>query len=130
MKKRRVLKILLPVLIVFVVGFAVMAFVMGNAHRSLIFESIEMSEVADGTYEGDAEAVLVYAKVAVTVQNHEIINVEILEHRNGMGSKAETITQDIMEQNTYEVDAISSATLSSDAIKSAVSKALKQGVRE
>jgi hypothetical protein len=43
-----------------------------------------------------------------------------------MGSKAESITETMVTRNSYDVDAVSGATLSSEAIKSAVSKALKK----
>ena len=54
----------------------------------------------------------------------------VIEHQNGLGAKAEAITEDIIAQNDYDVDGVSGATLSSEAIKSAVSKALKKGCPE
>jgi Uncharacterized protein conserved in bacteria len=61
------------------------------------------------------------------VIKHKIADITIIEHKNGLGSKAEAITDAMVEKNSYNVDAVSGATLSSEAIKSAVSKALKSG---
>jgi uncharacterized protein with FMN-binding domain len=97
------------------------------ALAALKYETIDMNHVADGVYQGEADAGLVYAKVEVQVQAHAIEGVKILEHKNGMGGAAEAITDTIVSENRYDVDAVSGATLSSQTIKSAVSQALKQG---
>lgn len=64
------------------------------------------------------------------VEDNTIRKIDIIEHRNGLGSKAESITESMVAKNSYAVDGISGATLSSEAIKSAVSKALKDGYSE
>jgi uncharacterized protein with FMN-binding domain len=94
---------------------------------ALRYADVDMGRVADGAYQGEADAGLVYAKVAVDVRDHAIQDVKILEHRNGRGGAAEAITGAMVAQNRYDVDAVSGATLSSQTIKSAVSLALKQG---
>lgn len=50
--------------------------------------------------------------------------IDILKHDNGKGKKAEQIRANMIDSNTYDVDAISGATTSSEVIKSAVSNAL------
>ena len=66
----------------------------------------------------------VYAKVEVTVQNDVITNIDILEHKNGRGSRAEVVVDRIVEEQKIEVDAVSGATNSSTVIKKAVENAL------
>ena len=95
--------------------------------QSLIYEPVDMAQVADGEYTGESNAGLVKVKVSVKVKDHSITGIEILAHENGMGSKAEAITQTMLVNNSYQVDAVSGATLSSETIKSAVSKALAIG---
>ena len=99
------------------------------ALAALRYADVDMSRVADGTYQGEADAGLVYAKVAVDVRDHAIQGVKILEHRNERGGAAEAIIGTMVAENRYGVDAVSGATLSSQTIKSAVSLALKQGER-
>ena len=67
----------------------------------------------------------IYAKVEVTVQNGEITNINILEHRHERGKAAEVITDSIVDEQKIDVDAISGATNSSIVIKKAVENALK-----
>lgn len=95
--------------------------------KAMEYEKIDMNLVSDGVYNGETEAGLVKVKVVTTVKNNAIKKIDIIEHQNGMGGKAEVITDKIIEENSYNVDAISGATLSSEAIKSSVSKSLKEG---
>ncbi len=118
------------ILVIGAVGFLLMSNSAKNALASLVYEDIDMSRAADGTFEGSADSGLVSVKVAVTVQDHTISRIDILEHKNGKGAPAEAITQDMTAANTYDVDAISGATLSSETIKSAVSRALKASCTE
>ena len=108
-----------------VVMFALMSSAASNALASMVYEDVDMSQAADGTYEGTTDAGMVSVKVSVTVKDHAISQIDIMEHKNGRGAAAEAITQDMIPANTFDVDAVSGATLSSETIKSAVSKALK-----
>ena len=97
------------------------------ALAALPHETIDMGRVADGMYPGEADAGLVFVRVSVEVQDHAVRDIRILEHKNGRGGAAEAITAAMVAANSWDVNAVSGATLSSEAIKSAVSKALKQG---
>ncbi len=120
--------IILVVVIIFVLGgFLLLTSKANTALETMLYEKIDMKLVADGTYQGETNAGLVLVKVDVNVKDHAIDNIDIVEHQNGLGGKAESITDRMIEQNNYDVDAVSGATLSSEAIKSAVSKALKKG---
>ena len=74
-------------------------------------------------------ALFIYAKVEVTVQNKEIEKIRILEHKNERGQVAETIVDQIVSEQKIDVDAISGATNSSKVIKKAVENALKNGLQ-
>ena len=122
----KVLLIIFGVLAVVVVGaYLMMKSTADKALASIVFEAVDMSKTTDGTYFGETDAGMVYVKVGVTVKNHAIESIKIIEHKNGRGAKAEAITGTIVTANNYDVDVVSGATLSSKAIKSAVSKALK-----
>jgi len=111
---------------VILTAFLIMTNSSNKAMQAMVFESVDMARTADGTYYGETDAGMVYVKVAVTVENHAINSIEIIEHRNGRGAKAESITGDIIAHNSIIVDDVSGATLSSKAIRCAVGKALKQ----
>jgi uncharacterized protein with FMN-binding domain len=128
---KRALIVLGVVLGVVVIAGVAMFFKMSRdaeaGFAALKYETVDMSRVADGAYQGVADAGIVYVKVEVSVKDHAMQQIKILEHRNGKGGAAEAITGEMVAANSYDVDAISGATLSSQAIKSAVSTALKQG---
>lgn len=63
--------------------------------------------------------------VKVLVENHKLIKVELLRHECGLGHPADVIVDKMVEQNTWDVDAVSGATISSGIIKNAVNKALR-----
>lgn len=88
-------------------------------------EDIDMETVEDGIFEGHSELDLVKVDVKVLVKNHKLIKVELLRHECGLGHPADVIVDKMVEQNTWDVDAVSGATVSSEIIKNAVNKALR-----
>lgn len=86
---------------------------------------VDISKVADGTYEGYSETMMVKAKVLVTVESGKITDIEILQHDCGKGHPAEAMIDDMIANNTVEVDAVSGATASSAVIKDAIRNALR-----
>ncbi|MBR3058965.1 MAG: FMN-binding protein [Clostridiales bacterium] len=89
---------------------------------------VDVSQVADGVYEGEYEATLVKVKVQVTVANGEITDINLLKHDNGKGKPAEAMLDEMKKNSTAEVDAVSGATVSSEVIKAAVRDALRKGL--
>ncbi len=88
-----------------------------QAVKETTFEEINISDISDGVYIGEYDLDFIYAKVEVTVQNGEITNINILEHRHERGKTAEVITDSIVDEQKTDVDAISGATNSSTVIK-------------
>ena len=99
-----------------------------QAVKETTFEEINISDIPDGVYIGEYDVNFIYAKVEVTVQNGEITNINILEHRHERGKTAEVIADSIVDEQKIDVDAISGATNSSTVIKKAVENALKNGL--
>ncbi len=71
---------------------------------NLEYANIVMNDVVDGTYEGHIETMLIKVKVNVTVENHSLKNIEILQHDNGFGEPAEEIVKTMIQKNNYQVD--------------------------
>lgn len=127
-KKKTVLFVIMFLLLVgFVLGILYLKSVSDykQAVRETTFEDINISDIPDGVYVGEYDVDFIYAKVEVTVQNGEITNINILEHRHERGKTAEVITDSIVDEQKIDVDAISGATNSSTVIKKAVENALK-----
>lgn len=112
-----------------IVAFSGYLFVQNQARSALAalrYAQVSMADARDGVYEGEADAGLVTVRVKVKVRDGAIDSVELLKHDNGMGQKAEAILREMERADTWDVDAVSGATLSSETIKSAVSLALSK----
>ena len=92
---------------------------------SIEIEEVDVSQIADGIYEGEYDAGYIYAKVQVEVKAGKIVSLSLLEHRNERGKPAEVILDEVMEKQQIDVDAVSGATNSSKVIKQAITNALK-----
>jgi uncharacterized protein with FMN-binding domain len=123
-------KRLVTIAIIFAViatGITVLIINMGkniSAYNDYDFSNLNLSSIEDGTYTGSEDGGIVKASVEVIVKDHVITQVTILSHECGKGKPAEVIVNDIVEQNSLAVDAISGATYSSGVIKVAVYNAL------
>lgn len=85
----------------------------------------DLSYLSDGNYTGEYSLLPVHVKVQVSVSEHQITDIAILEHDNGLGSAAESITFDVIEQQSLDIDAVSGATVSSKCILKAIENALE-----
>ena len=126
MKKSK--KVLL--IIFFVVSFLLIAgkIIVGNMVRNVQNISVSMPDllnVQDGNYICEYSITPLHVKVEVSVSNHRITNITILQHDNGLGSTAESIVNDVMEEQSLEIDAVSGATVSSKCILKAVENAIE-----
>ncbi|OHE25560.1 MAG: hypothetical protein A2Y45_06015 [Tenericutes bacterium GWC2_34_14] len=92
---------------------------------NITIESLDLSEVSDGTYHGTYETMVIKVIVDVEVQNHQIIAITIVEHQNGQGDPADAIVDDVIEAQSLDVDLIVGATYSSRVILLAIEDALK-----
>lgn len=85
----------------------------------------------DGKYQTEAEGLHGPVKVATTITDGKISAVEVLVGAGEYQSKAnEVIADEIIASQSTEVDDISDATVSSNAIMTAVKKALKEASGE
>lgn len=94
---------------------------------SLTISDVNVTTIPDGTYTGECDADFIYAKVEVIVLDGRIVAVNLIEHKNERGKAAEDILNRMIDEQSIDVDAISSATNSSKVIKKAVEDALLSG---
>lgn len=112
------------VLILLLLSVVVLVIVNFPKPLSISNSSYDLSALANGNYEGECSNGLVYAKVVVTIQDHQLQHVKILEHRNGKGQAAESIPNTVVAEQSLSVDAVSGATVSSQTILKAIENAL------
>ena len=92
---------------------------------SLPFYKTELAQFADGEYEGKTYTSFLHLQLKVTVENHKIIKIDVLENEGIDGEKAKPIIQKMIEQNEVVVPAVKGAELGSLVYISCVSTALK-----
>lgn len=111
------------ILITAFVCFAIFALLLRP--QTLEIGTVDLNTVADGEYIGVCQNKILVAVVKVHVQNHEITNIEVLEHKASYMGQAEKIAGEVCDGQTLEVDAISGATFTSDTVLKAIENALK-----
>lgn len=130
-KKKIISVIILLLLLIGLICGAVYLKKVADYKRAVVettIGEIDIADVSDGIYIGEYDVNFIYAKVEVTVEDGEIVSINILEHRHERGKAAETVIEKIIEKQKIDVDAVSGATNSSTVIKKAVENALKGGL--
>lgn len=95
---------------------------------ALEIRDIDLSAVADGSYEWLQDHKFVTARVRVTVAGGRIEAIELLEHEHGPKHGGEAIIGRVLEKQSLAVDAVTGSTGSSKVILKAVESALAQGL--
>ena len=93
---------------------------------SLPFYKVELSQLADGEYEGQTYTSFLHLKLKITVENHLLKNIEVLENDGLDGETAKPIIEEMIKQNKIVVPAIKGAELGSLVYISCISTALAQ----
>ncbi|MDE7424221.1 MAG: FMN-binding protein [Lachnospiraceae bacterium] len=128
MKKNK--KVFLIIFIVVLLLFFTGKIVIRNMVRNVQHISVSMPDLSvmqDGNYIGEYSISPVYVKVEVSINNHQITDIVILQHGNGLGSAAENIVNDVVKKQSLDIDAVSGATVSSKCILKAVENAIEKG---
>lgn len=93
----------------------------------------EGAAYVDGTYTGEADGFGGKIEVEVQIEGGKIAAVEIVsakEEDAAYLTMASALVDDIVEEQSAEVDTVSGATFSSNGIKNAAADALKKAVKE
>ena len=114
----------LSVLLLFIAWKSVMENTIRNV-QDISVSMPDLSDIQDGNYVGEYSISLVYVQVEVFINNHQITDIVIRQHDNGSGSAAESIVNDVMEEQSLDIDAVSGATVSSKCILKAVENAIE-----
>ncbi|GCF93208.1 hypothetical protein NRIC_10990 [Enterococcus florum] len=115
--------------LIFILIAGLIIFLAAHIYSKSVLKTVSIAQVdpkglPDGTYSGTAEIKPVVAKVDITIVEGKISDVQLIEHQTGLGKKAETLTSEIIEKQSLQVDAVSGATMSSQAILKAAENAL------
>ncbi len=123
---------LLAIIVVLVLGIIIMVKVtehnLGKLTQSTVITP-PLSNLKDGTFDGSYSVFPIIAKVEVTVKDHSIKDIKLIKHQTGQGQAAAGILDEVLQQQTLEVDTISGATYSSMVILKAIENGLDQAAK-
>ena len=125
--KKKILIILLCTIVFALIGASLYLKTLVNDVNSITVSNLNMANITDGIYVGEYSITPVYVEVEVSVTEHKITNIKIIEHENGLGGKAEKIVDNVISRQSLEVGAVSGATVSSKCIIKAIENALQSG---
>ncbi len=101
-----------------------------EAARNLEVETpTDLADISDGRYRGTYDAGLVVVRLTVAVADGRMTGIELEHHENGKGAPAETIVEEVLQEQSLEVDCVSGATVSSKVILKSVERALAAAPR-
>jgi len=97
-----------------------------------LFDTLEVADVADGVYTADSIAYAGPLYVQVTVQGGRIESVRVTKHgeKQFYSALTDTPAQIVRKQGVKGVDAVTGATMTSEAILNATAKALAGGMQK
>lgn len=126
---KKFLKYFLIVLIICAITLgAFMSFLLFDKNKTLEtpLSGIDLSDVSDGTYQGSYTGGRWSNTVLVTIENHAITNIKVVDSQVFMSQETldKLISRVLGTQNT-NIDAVSGATVDSKAFLSAVENALE-----
>ena len=122
-KYKKRLLLACPLLLLISIGLAIGANALHQANR-LSVKELDRASLKDGDTLGEYTILLVSVKVQVTIKNHQIVDIDLLQHLNGLGKPAEAIIPMIIEQQSLKIDTVSNATISGKCILKAVEAAV------
>ena len=91
---------------------------------NLKISDVDLSKISDGKYTGSCDALYVAAEVSVTIKDHKITDIILLNHKTERGKSAEVIPGNVIKAQSLQVDTISGATNSSKVILKSIENAL------
>jgi len=122
---KKIILVLLVIIVGFAIYFAVVFSGMEEKLDAIVINQINLENIEDGTYTGEAKAGLIKVVAEVKVSEHMITNIRLIEHDNWQGGPAEAILEDVIDNQSLEVDLISGASSSSKVILKAIENSLR-----
>ncbi len=93
-----------------------------------LYEAMDLSSIPDGTHSGSSTGFRGPVQVAVEVKGGKIVSVKVVQHREDVfyTSLTEVPRRIVEAQGLKRVDAVTGATITSEAIMNATAKALSE----
>ena len=117
--------IVLTILVIIIIMVSVIAYFSRglSTYKNMTINNIDLSTIPDGIYRGIFDGGRWSNTVEVTVNNHSITAVRMVESAGNTGID-EIIIDRVITKQSPDVDAVTGATVSSKAIMKAIENAL------
>ncbi len=119
----RIVLIILGVLFLLAVLGFLFASMGLRSMKQMVINEVDLSKLADGVYTGRFHKVRWTYEVEVTVENHKIVGIVVL-NKVGDGGLGEKAAEEIIANQSVLIDAVSGATVTTKALQKAVENAL------
>lgn len=93
----------------------------------LPFYNVQPEQVEDGTYRGKIYTNFLHVQLDVTVTDHKLTKIEIIENEGAYGKKVAPILDEMIAQNSSVVQAVQGEELASIVFVACVDDALRKG---
>ncbi|MCR5436662.1 MAG: hypothetical protein K6E97_06330 [Treponema sp.] len=98
--------------------------------KKLPFYNTSLEKVHDGTFTGKITTSFMHVQLSVTVQNHTITDIKIIENKGSYGQKAKQIVQSMLKENKTVVPLIKGDEIGSLVFISCADNALQNGLEK
>lgn len=98
--------------------------------KNLPFYNTPLESVDDGIYSAKTYTKFLHLQLEVTVQNHQLQDIKVIENKGSQGQKVEPILQEMIKQNKVIVPAIKGEELASLVFISCVDSALHSAITD
>jgi uncharacterized protein with FMN-binding domain len=128
-KNRKTLRIILLALVSIIVIIAIVggiyAWLFTRAVKNIDINKVDIAVLPDGTYHGSYKTYHVSVEVLVTIEDHQVTGIEIVNDLGNKETVAEVMKRVIQEQS-LQVELVSGASASQKVALKAVEEALTQ----
>ena len=93
----------------------------------LPFYNVQPEQVEDGTYRGKIYTNFLHVQLDVTVTDHKLTKIDIIENEGAYGKKVAPILDEMIAQNSSVVQAVQGEELASIVFVACVDDALRKG---
>jgi len=115
----------LAILIIFIVAF--IYFNQGLIkYRKMVINDIDLQKIEDGKYEGEFTGGRWKNKLEVTVRDHKITDINMVQasEMSGLKTIGEEVFKKVEEEQSLQIDAVSGATIHTKAILKSIENAM------
>jgi len=129
--KNKMLRILLYIVVIILIaaGAAFIYFNQGlSKYRKMTINEVDLKKIEDGVYQGEFTGGRWKNKLEVTVQNHKITDIKMLQASDMSGIKdiGERVFKKVEEQQSLQIDTVSGATVHTKAVLKSIENALSK----